>query len=285
MKLNTNKTYLFTVLIGAMLVFSGIPEAEARRGGGGSRSSSSRSSSSSWGRTSSKPSSSARSGSRSSSKSSWGRSKPSKTFTPDKASTKSSRAKTMAAKKRTQSQKTYKKTQATVAKTNSKDWNKGKSSFASKNNYKPRSDVKYGKKYSQSQRREYRDRYNNSYRGYYYNDPYDHSMIWGFSSLWWYHHWSTVDRNHYANDARMRQIEKEVAIMKAKKMALNPNYMDSGMTDTTAYSNGYMNGVKEGKLKQNNGPSALAVILTVFLTLGLLGLVIWWLASRTDDDY
>jgi len=82
-------------------------------------------------------------------------------------------------------------------------------------------------RYSGSQRTVIVNRYNNSYGGYYFADPYNHSLIFSFSTIWWYHHWATVDRSHYASDARMRQLESEVAALKAKNTPVDTNYQDN----------------------------------------------------------
>ena len=154
----------------------------------------------------------------------------------------------MSSVKKTQYQTRSKAAKAAVAKTTPTDWKNSKSAYTSTSNYKPRTDVSYSKKYSPAERDVYRQRYNNTYNGYYYNDPYDHAMIWGFSSLWWYHHWDSIDRTHYANDARMRQLEAEVAMMRSQGIAANPNYLDPNMNESVMYSNGYLNGVKNNSL-------------------------------------
>lgn len=241
--------YCFLALLAFGLVLSTTLEVEARRGGSSfssSRSSSPSRSSSSWGSSSrSKPSSAKSSSSGKSSGSSWGSSSKAKPV-----SAKSARAAKMSSTKKTQYQNRSKAAKATVAKTTPTDWKNNKSKYSSNSTYKPRSNVSYGKKYSPAERNIYRQRYNNTYNGYYYNDPYDHGMIWGFSSLWWYHHWDTVDRSHYANDARMREIEREMATMKAQGLARNAGYKDPNMDESVMYSQGYMEGVKSGSLKE-----------------------------------
>ena len=297
------KIYLFTFCIGLM-TFNGY-EAEAKFSRSGGSFSSSRSSS--WGRSSSSRNTSSfgSSSKKSSNKgfSSWGSSKTKPTAKPTQKSTtkstnssswgstkqkatttKSDRSKVMAEKKKAQTQRQYTKSKTAVKNTTSKDWKASKSSYTAKSNYKPRKDVSYSNRYTGNQRTVVINRYNNSYGGYYYNDPYDHSMIWGFSTLWWYHHWNSIDRTHYAQDARMRQIEAEVAAMRAKGITQNADYMDPGMDKTTAYSTGYLQGVKDNKFQQEKKSYAWVwTIIIIILVIGGIGILIW-LSKRDSGD-
>lgn len=243
--------------------------ADARRGG------SSRSSnrSSSWG--SSKKSTSSKSwGSKkkatTSSKKSYGttKKKSAAQIKKDKAvlkrqraakakSTANSRRTLMTKKKAANNKARVNSTKSKVANTSKKDWDSKRSSYMSGKTTRTPT-YNSSSRYSGNQKTIVINRYNNSYGGYYYADPYNHGIIWGFSSLWWYHHWAHVDRSHYGNDARMRELEREVAALKAEGTAVNSNYVDEGMDETVMYGDGYLNGVKNGTI--NNKAEAPVVV-------------------------
>lgn len=87
--------------------------------------------------------------------------------------------------------------------------------------------------------------------GMYYADPFNHSMMFMFSTIWWMNMWDHVDRSHYRDDPRMRELEREVAQLRAQQGANwkpDPNYKDPGMTDAVMYSDGYLQAVKDGKI-------------------------------------
>jgi hypothetical protein len=242
-----------------------IPEAEARsRGFSGSRSSFGRSSGSrsSFGRSrsSSPRKSSAWGKSKSSSRksSAWGgsskTSKNKRSYGSSKGSskprTKYRNTKAQAYNKKSQARAKKHHAKAKKAASGNKDtWAKSKSSWSGANGgkykgYKPT----YGKKYSGRQRVIIQSNYYNTYGGRWYNDPYDHNMLWSFSSIWWFHHWSTIDHHHHNSDPRYLELKRKVEMMEMEKKVRNADYRDEGMEDSTAYSQGYMQAIKEGKV-------------------------------------
>lgn len=259
--------YVFTIVLALFLGAMFISESYARRSGG----------------------------SRSSSRSSYGskKSSPSKSYGKRKTSSKSKKytkkATTAQQKAKIQQQKraaTVKSnrkavlskrsvasnkariasTKKRLANTSKKDWTAKRSSYMKgKKTYTPTYNSK--SRYSGNQRTIIVNRYNNSYGGYYYGDPYNHSLIWSFSSIWWYHHWATIDRSHYGDDSRMRKLETEIAVLKAKNTPVNENYQDEGMDESVQYGDGYLEGVKNDTLK----PEAKSnVLLAIFLTAGIV---------------
>lgn len=138
-------------------------------------------------------------------------------------------------------------TKAKIANTTPTDWKARRSAYtAGKTIYTPQRNQ--ATQYTGPTRTIVINRYNNSYGGYYYNDPFNHNLIWTFSALWWYHHWDSVDKTHYADDARMKQLEAEVAKLKAQGIAQNTAYVDPNMDETVMYGDGYLEGIKAGTL-------------------------------------
>ena len=143
--------------------------------------------------------------------------------------------------------------QNSVKNTTSADWGAARTSYASgKQSYTPTTTPP---KRSGEENRVIVNKYYNTYSSggmmYGYADPFNHSMMFMFSTMWWMNMWGSVDHSHYQNDARYRELEKEVAVLKAQQGANwkpNPNYRDPNMTDTVMYSDGYLQAVKEGKL-------------------------------------
>jgi len=175
---------------------------------------------------------------------------------------------------------TVAKTKASVATTSKSDWSSSKSAYTSSksstNAVSPK--INTASAYTGNTRTVVINRYNNSYGGYYYNDPYDHSLISGFSTLWWYHHWSTIDRSHYdSDDAKFKELEAEVAKLKAEGIAPDPDYVEEGMDTTVMYSEGYMQGVKDGTITENAFEATDLTTQTVDENKGMcfIGLVAW----------
>lgn len=137
-----------------------------------------------------------------------------------------------------------------TAKTSSTDWKASQSKFSSgKVTYTP----KVGTHTQDSSTRTvvYNRYYNQSpYGGYCYADPFNHSMIFMFSTMWWYHNWNQVDRELYKDDLRMKELEKEVEKLKAQNIKVDPNYRDPGMDEAVMYNEGYLQAVKDGKISE-----------------------------------
>jgi len=192
------------------------------------------------------------------------------------AKVKSNRRTVMNKKKVAASKARVANTKRSVQNTSKKDWDTKRSTYMKgKSTYTPTRAT--ASRYSGNQRTVVINRYHNGYGGYYYNDPFNHSLIWSFSTIWWYHHWSGIDRSHYANDARMRNLEAEIAKMKARNVAVNADYTDKGMDNTVMYGDGYLENVKNGnisettyKSKTNIGTIILIVLLSMMIA-ALLG--------------
>jgi hypothetical protein len=135
-----------------------------------------------------------------------------------------------------------------TSKTTSTDWKASQSKFSSgKVVYTPK--VGTHTQDSTTRTTVYNRYYNTSpYGGYCYADPFNHSMIWMFSTMWWYHNWNQVDRELYKDDLRMKELEKEIEKLKAQNIKVDPNYRDPGMDEAVMYNEGYLQAVKDGKI-------------------------------------
>jgi hypothetical protein len=142
-------------------------------------------------------------------------------------------------------------TKSYASKTTPKDWKASRAKYTQGKTV--RQDVNRSNRYAPEQRTVVVNRYNNVYGGYAYADPYNHSLIWSFSMIWWAHHWHSIDRHHYGNDARMKELEKEVAVLRAKAdFKEDSSYADKDMDKGVMYSDGYLKGVKSGKVTEKS---------------------------------
>jgi hypothetical protein len=154
-----------------------------------------------------------------------------------------------------------------VKRTTPQDWNKSRSTYmAGRTTYTPTYATVTR---TPQQRTIVINRYHNSYGGYYYGDPYNHSLIFTFSTLWWFNHWDSIDRERYANDARYRQLEAEIAALRAKGTTPDPNYKDPGMDEGVMYGDGYLN-----KAKEESSSHWLRNLLIFFVIVALVTLAI-----------
>jgi hypothetical protein len=143
--------------------------------------------------------------------------------------------------------------QNSIKSTTSADWGAARMNYSSgKQSYTP---TKTPPRRSGEENRVIVNKYYNTYNSggmmYGYADPFNHSMMFMFSTMWWMNMWDHTDRSHYKDDPRMRELEKEVAVLRAQQGANwkpNPNYRDPGMTDGVMYGEGYLQAVKEGKI-------------------------------------
>lgn len=249
------KKWLISICLILSLASFGIADFANARGGsssGGSSGGKSSSSGSSWGSKSSTPSTGSSWGSKRSSSptsvSSWGK--------RDSIKSTSSRAAIVGKESRGQTQANY------VKSTTSTDWNKSRSTYtAGKTIYTPR--------YTTTNRTPEQhtvivNRYHNSYGGYYYGDPFNHSLIWTFSTLWWFNHWNEIDRARYADDAKYKELEAKVRQMEAQGTKRDANYKDPNMDEGVMYSDGYLN-----KTKAEGENSAWGYFLWILLILGI----------------
>jgi len=265
-KINT-KLFLLTILLTIWTSSFFVYENADARGSSG-RSSGSRSVSKT---TSSSKSSSSKSTTPSKSTTSW--SSKSTTSTPVVVN----RATLMTNQKSATNKATLAKSKSVVSATTSKDWGSSKASYLSSKGtltktYVPKTSE--STKYTGETKTVIINRYNNTHGGYYYADPYDHGMIWNFSTIWWYHHWATIDRTHYADDEKMKELELEIEKLKLQGIAVNSDYTEDGMDETIMYSEGYLQGVKDGKiteddfeptdLSQNNNSDSMCFIGVLF---------------------
>ena len=265
-----------TVIISMMFLFMLVGEPLdllAKGSSSSSRSSSSSSRSSSF--------SGSKSTSTSPSKSSWGSSSKSSVKTPSASTTKTFWGSTNNSL-RSPSQPRLVSNRSAVMKTRQMnavqaenyaktstpaDWNKSRSTWTTNKPYSNYRPTFSGTRYTGQQRTVVINRYHNEYGGYAFNDPFNHALIWTFSTMWWYHHWNEVDKSMYANDIRMKQLEAEVAAMRAKGMPVVSNYQDNGMNQAVMYSDGYLNAAKSGKLKTKDpwGTATRVLILVGFV--------------------
>lgn len=174
--------------------------------------------------------------------------------------------------------------QATYAKTTTAaDWKTAQTSYTAK---KPAADVSYTPKYTTVARPAEQQTviirtYNNSYGGYYYNDPYNHALIWTFSDMWWYNHWNSIDRSYYANDPRYQAMEARVKALEAQQMARDENYTDPDMTEAVAYSEGYLNKMKsEPETDSDSGVGIFFTVLIGGIVICIFGYALYQMATR-----
>jgi len=143
--------------------------------------------------------------------------------------------------------------QNTVKNSTTADWGAARTNYSlGKQSYTP---TRTPPRRSGEENRVIVNKYYNTYSSggmmYGYADPFNHSMMFMFSTMWWMNMWDHVDRSHYRDDPRMRDLEKEVAVLKAQQgpnWKPDPNYKDPGMTDAVMYSDGYLQAIKEGKI-------------------------------------
>lgn len=113
--------------------------------------------------------------------------------------------------------------------------------------------------------------YHNVYGGRAFADPYDHMIIWGLSDLWWYNHWHSIDRSHYYEDARYRELEARIHQMEAQNISRNSNYIDPNIPHESTLSAGYIDAVKNGSIENVSEDSFGGVmwIVVVFLLISV----------------
>jgi hypothetical protein len=232
-----------------------------RGGGGFSGGSRGGGSSSSWGASKPSPSvpskssvsqnsaSSAMKNTNSGTKTSWG----SKNDTAPIQNTSTARAAAYANKNLVADKARSEAVQNTVKNTTVSDWNSARSNYSSgKNIYTPKTTpVKRSGEERQVIVNKY---YNIGSRGVAYADPFNHSMMFMFSTMWWMNMWDHIDHDHYRDDPKYAELKREVEVLKAQQGSdwkPDPNYRDPGMTDAVMYSDGYLQAVKEGKITPN----------------------------------
>ena len=129
------------------------------------------------------------------------------------------------------------------------DWSSSRTGYSSgKTAYTPQVATVYQSPASRTV--VYNRYYNSGPGGYAYSDPFNHNMIFMFSTMWWFHHWNTVDRELYKDDARIKELEKEVEKLKAQGLKPDPKYKDPGMDEGVMYSDSYLSAVKEGTISE-----------------------------------
>lgn len=67
-----------------------------------------------------------------------------------------------------------------------------------------------------------------------YRDPFNSSMLQYMSMMWLFHHWGQVDHRRF-DEARVRDLERQVAEMKAKGMQPDPTYAEPGVDPDLVY--------------------------------------------------
>lgn len=67
-----------------------------------------------------------------------------------------------------------------------------------------------------------------------YNDPFSSSMLQYMSMMWMFNHWGQIDRSRF-DEGRLRDLERQVAEMKAKGLQPDPNYVEPGVDADLIY--------------------------------------------------
>jgi len=166
-----------------------------------------------------------------------------------------------------------------VRRTTSQDWNQSRNAYVSgKTVYTPTYTTVAR---TPQQQTVIVNRYHNYYGGHYYGDPFNHNLIWTFSALWWFNHWNEIDRERYVNDARYRQLEAEVAALRAKGTVPDPNYKDPGMDEAVMYNDSYLNEVKQDS---SSGWGVALLIISIIVAVLIL-IVAIRLARRRRGVY
>ena len=250
------------IFVSAGLIFDGSVFAKSSGGGGGgggghssggsvsSSRSSGGSSSSSWGSksTPTTPTQTAQPSGSAGKSTSWGEKTGTSTSTAN-ATTTSNRSTIMTQQKASNLKAQAAETKNFTSKTSSTDWKASQKKYSTgKAAYTP----KVGTHTQDTNTRTvvYNRYYNSGPGGYAYADPFNHNMIFMFSTMWWYHNWNQIDRELYKDDIRMKELEKEIEKLKAQNIKVDPKYRDSGMDEAVMYNEGYLQAVKNGKISE-----------------------------------
>jgi hypothetical protein len=67
-----------------------------------------------------------------------------------------------------------------------------------------------------------------------YRDPFNSSMLQYMSMMWLFHHWNQVDHRRF-DEARLRDLERQMAEMRAKGAQPDPTYVEPGIDPDLVY--------------------------------------------------
>jgi len=81
-----------------------------------------------------------------------------------------------------------------------------------------------------------------------YRDRYDNTFLQYATMLWFFHHWDTVDRSRFS-ETRLREMELEVARLKAQGIKADPNYADAQAEKAAAVARDEMAVPKPGRYR------------------------------------